>query len=113
MREYQKKTLSLSKKPAIKRLLGTKSKRSSKKGKVGIQKSSNESDMEIEFERDDCGDDISDGDAECLFCTGLFWHDKHGEKWAQCVRCYRWAHEDCGVQKDYFVCLMCRKSVKL
>jgi hypothetical protein len=42
------------------------------------------------------GEDISDGYAECLFCTGLFTHDKHGEKWAQCVRCYRWAHEDCG-----------------
>jgi len=36
--------------------------------------------MEIEFENDDSGGDISDGDAECLFCTGLFSHDKHGEK---------------------------------
>jgi hypothetical protein len=49
------------------------------------------------------GDDISDGDAEILFCTVLFLHDKHGEKWAQCVRCYRWAHEDCGVEEDCFV----------
>jgi hypothetical protein len=54
--------------------------KSSKKAKIGIQKSSSESDMEIEFENDDSGDDISDGDAECLFCTGLFSHDKHGEK---------------------------------
>jgi len=37
--------------------------------------------MEIEFENDDSGDDISDGGAECfLFCTGLFSLDKHGEK---------------------------------
>jgi hypothetical protein len=68
--------------------------------------------MEIEFENDD-SDDISDGDAECLLCTGLFSHDKHGEKWAECVRCYRWAHGDCGVEEDYFVCPMCRKGVKL
>ena len=114
MRECQeKKYFSLSKKPAIKRLFGTKSKRSSKKAEVGIQKTSSESDMEIEFENYDSGVDISDGDAECLFCTGLFSHDKHGEKWGQCVRCYRWAHEDCGVQEDYFACPMCKKSVKL
>ena len=114
MRELQeKKSFSLSKKPAIKRLFGTKSKRYSNKGKVGIQKSSSESDMEIEFENNDSGDDISDGDAECLSRTGLFSHDKYGEKWAQCVRRYRWAHEECGVEEDYFMCLMCRKGVKL
>ena len=39
LRECQeKKSFSLSKKPAIKRLFGTKSKSSSKKGKVGIQR---------------------------------------------------------------------------
>jgi len=38
---------------------------------------------------------------------------KHGEKWAECVKCYRWAHEDFGVEKDYIVCPVCRKSVKL
>ena len=69
--------------------------------------------MKIEFEDDDCVNDISDVDADCLFGTGLFSHDKHGEKWAQYVRCYRWAHEECGVEKDYFVCPMCRKNVKL
>jgi len=61
-------------------------------GKACIQRSSSESDIEIEFENDDSGDDISDGDGKCLFCTGLFSHDKLGEKWAQLVRCYRWAH---------------------
>ena len=81
MREcHEKKAFSLSKKPALKRLFGTKSKRSSKKGKVGIRESSNESDMEIEFESDNSGNDISDGDPECLYCTGLFSHDKRGEK---------------------------------
>ena len=69
--------------------------------------------MEIEIESEHSGDDISDGDAECLFCTGLFSHDKHGEKRAQCVRCYCWAHEYCGVKEDYFVCPMGRKSLKL
>lgn len=52
---------------------------------------------------DECGGDVRNGDADCLICTGLFSHDKHSEKWAQRVRCYRWAHEDCGVQEDYFV----------
>ena len=92
--------MSLSKKPAINRLFGTKSKRSSKKGKVGIQESSNESDMEIGFESDNPGNDISDGDTERLYCTGLFSHDRHGKKWDQYVRCYRLAHEDSGVEED-------------
>ena len=52
--------------------------------------------MEIEIENDDSANDISDGESECLYCTGLFSHGKHGEKWAQCVRCYHWVHEDCG-----------------
>jgi len=90
-----------------------KEKMSSQKDKLGTQKSSSESDVEMEFESDKTGNDISYGDAECLFCTGLFCHDKHGEKWAQYVRCYHWAHEDCGVEEDYFVCSMCRKSEKL
>jgi hypothetical protein len=60
LRECQEKeTLSLSEKPAIKRLFGTKSKRSSKNRKVSIQESYSESDMEIEFENSGCGDDIS------------------------------------------------------
>jgi len=103
----------LSKKPVIKRLFGTKSKRTSKKGKVGIRKSSSESDMEIEFENEDSGDDISDGDAKGLHCKGLFSRDKHGGKWAQHVKCYRWANEDCGVEEDYSMCPMFRKSVRI
>lgn len=67
----------------------------------------------MEFESDDSDDDISDGDAEYVFCTGLLTHDKHGEKWAECVRCYR-THEDCGVDEDNFLCPMSKKkSVKL
>jgi hypothetical protein len=56
---------------------------SSNKGKVSIQESSNESDMEIEFERAHSGGDISGGDAKCLFCTGRFSHEKLGEIWAR------------------------------
>jgi len=91
-----------------KKAIWNKQKRSSK-DKVSIQKSSSESDMEIEFENDS-GDDISDGDAECLFCTGLFSHDKQGEKLAQCVRCYRWAHADCGFRKTN-LCAPCAEKV--
>ena len=73
LRECQeKKASSLSKKPAIKRLFGTKSRRSSEEGELRIQEPSSEPDMEIEFESDDSGDDISDGDAEYLICTELF-----------------------------------------
>jgi len=45
--------------------------------------------MEIEFENDDSGDNISEGDAETSFCRGLSRMTSIGEKWAQCVRCYR------------------------
>jgi len=62
-----------------KKAIWNKEKRSSKKDKVAIQKSYSESDMEIEFQNDDSGDEISDGYVECLFCTGLFSHDKYGE----------------------------------
>jgi hypothetical protein len=96
-----------------KKAFGTNSKRHSKKDKVGKQESSSESNMEVEFENDDNGDDVSDGDVQCLFCTGLFSHDKHGEKSAQCVRYYRWVHEDCGVEEDYLRCPLCRRIVKL
>jgi len=114
LRECQeKKALSLLKKPARRWLFGTKSKRFSRLGKASIQESSSERDMETEYETDDSGDDINDGDAECLFCIGGFSHDKHGEKWARCVRCYRWAHEDCGVEEDYFVCPMSKKKCKI
>jgi len=55
-------------------------KNSSNKHIVSTQVSSSESEMEIEFESDDFGDDVNDGDAECFFCTGLFSHNKHGKK---------------------------------
>ena len=72
MRECQeKKALSLSKKPAINRLFGTKSKRSSKKRKLGIQESSSETDMEIQFENVDSGDNIGFGDAELILHRGF------------------------------------------
>jgi hypothetical protein len=61
--------LSAVKETSNKNAIWNKEKRSSKKDKIGIQKSSTESDMEIESENDDSGNDISDGGAECLFCT--------------------------------------------
>jgi hypothetical protein len=50
----------------MKRLFGTKSKRSSKQGKAGTQESFSETDLKIEFKNDNSGDNISDGDAESL-----------------------------------------------
>jgi hypothetical protein len=73
LRECQEnKTLSMLKTPEINRLLGTKCKRYSKKGKFCKQESSSESDMEIEFENDDFGDDISDGDADSAYLAQGF-----------------------------------------
>lgn len=51
-----------------------------------------------------------DNDAECLFCTGLFSQDTHGEKWGKCIQCYRWAHEECGADEDPFICHLCRNK---
>jgi hypothetical protein len=68
--------------------------------------------MEIEFESDDPDDNINDGGAVLIF-TGIFLIDTDGEKWAQCVMCCRWMHENCGFEEDYFLCPVCRKSVKL
>jgi hypothetical protein len=85
----------------------------SNKRKVSIQESYSESEMEIEFESSDSGDDVSGGDAECLFCTGLFSHNKHGEMWTWRVRCCRWAHEGCGVQADYFCVPHVQKKCKI
>lgn len=72
-----KKILQLSKKPAVK--IYSEQKNSSNERKVNIQGLSSESEMEIEFESDHSGFDVSDGNVECLFCTDLFSHDKHSE----------------------------------
>jgi len=74
---------------------------SSKKGKVDIQESSSGTDMDIEFENDDSGDNMNDGDAESLYCTGAFLARQAWRKMdSMCVWCYRWAREDCGVEED-------------
>jgi hypothetical protein len=80
--------LIVSKKPAVKKLFGTKYIRSSNTREVSIQKSSSGSEMAIEFVSDGSDDDINDGRAVLIF-TGLFLIDKDGEKWAQYVRCCR------------------------
>jgi hypothetical protein len=56
--------------------------------------------MDIEFEGDDSGDNIHDGDAEYSFCTGVFSHDKNGEKWVQYV----------GLRKTT-LCTLCAEKV--
>jgi hypothetical protein len=53
------------KETSSKRLFGKKNKISSKKGKVSMQESSSEPEMEIEFESNDSDYDVSD--AECIF----------------------------------------------
>jgi hypothetical protein len=70
--------------------------------------SSSDSDCQS-FESGTSDNDYEDEDTECLFCTGRFSDDQYGEKWVQCVRYYRWAHEDCGIEEDNFVCPNCVK----
>jgi hypothetical protein len=53
----------LSRKPAVKKLFGTKYKRSLNLREVSIQKSFSGSEMEIEFVSDDSNDDTNDGGA--------------------------------------------------
>ena len=84
----QQENLLVSKKPAVKKLFGTKYKRSSNTREVSIQNSRSGSEMEIEFVSDDSDDDINDGGAVFIF-TGLFLIDTDGEKWAQCMMCCR------------------------
>ncbi|KAG8324588.1 hypothetical protein J6590_088519 [Homalodisca vitripennis] len=59
--------------------------------------SSSESDDEeqIVFADDSADDDYEEGDAECLYCTGLFSEDRNGEDWIRCKACSRWSHFNC------------------
>ncbi|CAH1101958.1 unnamed protein product [Psylliodes chrysocephalus] len=50
-------------------------------------------------------DESEGSDAECLFCSGRFFEDKHCEQWAKCVHCGRWAHEDTN-----FICSFCEEK---
>lgn len=101
----EKKTVAETKKTAAKRLFGKAQKSSKRKVR---EDSSSDSDCQS-FESENSDNDYEDEDTECLFCTGRFSDDQHGENWVQCVRCYRWAHEDCGVEEDNFVCPNCVK----
>ena len=71
--------------------------------------SSSESEEDIPYV--DSGDDMDpeEEDVDCLFCLGSFSSDQCGEKWIQCSRCYRWAHEECGGArgKKQYVCDLC------
>lgn len=72
--------------------------------------SSSESDGSVKL-KDSSSDESGGSDAECLFCMGRYSEDKHGEKWAICIKCGRWAHEDCGeIQSDTFICSICEGS---
>ncbi|KAG8246250.1 hypothetical protein J6590_088462 [Homalodisca vitripennis] len=74
--------------------------------------SSSESNEEeqIVFADDSADDDYEEGDAECLYCTGLFSEDRNGEDWIRCKACSRWSHFNCAdVGNAVFVCDFCAK----
>ncbi|KAG8292857.1 hypothetical protein J6590_030318 [Homalodisca vitripennis] len=69
--------------------------------------SSSKSDEEeqIVFADDPADDYYEEGDAECLYCTGLFSEDRNGEDWIRCKACSRWSHFNCAdVLNAVFVC---------
>lgn len=87
-----------------------KGKKTSEKRKVTEVDGSDTEDDAISLH--DSSDDENDGsnDAECLLCGCLYSEDKHGEQWRQCMKCFRWAHEDCGAD-DLFICPQCTKQM--
>ncbi|KAJ9601585.1 hypothetical protein L9F63_000257 [Diploptera punctata] len=95
------------KKQLFKKSNSVKSK-TSRPRKRQLSSSSEKTDTERELIYSEFGAD--DADAECLFCTGLYSEDTRGEKWAQCINCHRWAHEDCGAHEEPFVCPICSKK---
>ncbi|XP_069669360.1 uncharacterized protein [Periplaneta americana] len=91
-----------------------KQQKSQKNRKVQLKKhnltSFSDEDFDEEMQSIDSSDsefEGNDDDAECLFCTGLFSDDTRGEKWVQCSKCRRWAHEDCGADEEHFICSTC------
>ena len=55
----------------------------------------------------------SSKDCSCFHCQGNYSTDKGGEIWIQCLKCKRWAHENCmdevGADTgDEFLCLDCQ-----
>ncbi|XP_063216887.1 uncharacterized protein LOC134527855 isoform X1 [Bacillus rossius redtenbacheri] len=49
------------------------------------------------------------GDAECIFCQGMFSQDSRGEVWVRCLSCSLWAHNDCaGAEKMDYICDFCK-----
>lgn len=46
----------------------------------------------------------------CLICDEPFSNSRPKEKWLQCTRCSRWAHEECTDKSPYFVCIHCNSD---
>jgi hypothetical protein len=65
----------------------------------------------MEIEIDDSFNDISDG--ESAYSAQSSSRMTSMVKNGLIVSCYRWVQKTVGVEEDYFVCPMCRKSVKL
>ncbi|XP_076386079.1 uncharacterized protein LOC143264144 [Megachile rotundata] len=54
---------------------------------------------------------VSEDDTECLICDELYSKSIRGDKWVQCTRCSKWAHEKCiGLNKIFYVCINCNSN---
>jgi len=47
-------------------------------------------------------------DADCVFCTGLFSEDHHGEEEIRCAKYFRWEHTLCAGMREDFICEPCQ-----
>jgi hypothetical protein len=67
-----------------------------------------ESDQEEPVFTDADNSDWQDEEADCICCTGLLSQDMTGEKWVQCVKCSRSAHEYCAEKISvHYTCDLC------
>jgi hypothetical protein len=55
------------------------------------------------------GEENSGGDAECLYCSGLYTRDRRGEKWIKCTNATNGAMKNVQVQTTgkTFPCFFC------
>lgn len=55
--------------------------------------------------------DEEDEDCLCIYCLEPYANSKAKEKWVQCTKCKKWAHEDCTKgDVSFFVCVHCHSD---
>ncbi|XP_069685007.1 uncharacterized protein [Periplaneta americana] len=52
-----------------------------------------------------------DEDCICVVCLKPYSKSKRGDDWIQCTMCKKWAHERCGGDDPYYVCIHCTSDL--